>query len=337
MATVQLADIIDVTVFQDLPAVNNPEKTNFYVSGVVNRNPLLDRLANAEGFVSELPFWNDLDPTDEPNVSGDDPAVTATPGKITQGKQIGRTAMLNNGWSASDLATELAMGENAMQHIRNRVDTYWTRQWQRRLLAAADGVLADNVANDSGDMVHDIASESIAGQSAATRWSRAAFTTAAFTLGDSFENTGAIGVHSFIYQQMVDGDDIDFIPDSQGQMTIPTFMGKRVIVDDSHTVTAGATDGFKYTTILFGAGAFGWGEGSPTVPVAVQREEDQGNGGGVETLWSRKTYLLHPFGFQFTSTTVADESATLAELRLAVNWDRVVARKNVPIAYLITN
>ena len=49
MATTQLADIIDVTVFQDLPAVNSPEKTAFYQSGVVVRTPLLDALATAAG------------------------------------------------------------------------------------------------------------------------------------------------------------------------------------------------------------------------------------------------------------------------------------------------
>jgi len=336
MSTVQLADIVDVTIFQDLPPVNNPEMTAFVESGVVTRTPLFDALASAAGKTAELPFWNDIDPTDEANLSNDNPASIGVADKITQGEQITRKAFLNKGLSASDLASELAMGPEAMQHIRNRVDTYWTRQWQRRLIASADGVLADNVANDSGDMVHDVASESIAGQTASTKFSRGNFTSAAFTLGDAFENTGAIAVHSAIYKQMVDGDDIDFIPDSQGRMTIPTFMGKRVIVDDGMTVTPGSTDGFKYTTVLFGEGAFGWGEGMPKVPVELEREASQGNGGGIETLWTRKTNIIHPAGFQSTGTPAGD-SFTLAELRLATSWNRVVDRKNVPLAFLVTN
>jgi len=67
--------------------------------------------------------------------------------------------MLNKGWGAADLVTELAMGVNAMEHIRARVDNYWTHAWQNRLLASCDGILADNVANDSGDMVIDVAIE----------------------------------------------------------------------------------------------------------------------------------------------------------------------------------
>ena len=336
MATTQLADIIDVTVFQDLPAVNSPEKTAFYQSGVVVRTPLLDALATAAGKKAELPFWNDIDATIEANLSSDDPAVVAAAQKLTQAEQISRKAMLNKGLSASDLAAELAMGENAMTHIRNRVDTYWMRQWQRRLIAACDGVLADNVANDSGDMVVDVASESVAGQTAATKFSRSNFTSAAFTLGDAFTNTGAIAVHSQVYKQMVDADDIDFIPDSEGRMTIPTYMGKRVIVDDGMTVTAGSTDGFKYTTVLFGAGAFGYGEGMPEFPVELQRAESGGNGGGISTLWTRKTQILHPFGFQSTGTPSGD-SFTIAELKLAASWDRVVDRKLVPLAFLVTN
>ena len=331
----QLSDIIDVTVFQDLPAVSSPEKTAFFQSGAVVRTPLLDALASAEGKIAELPFWKDLDGSAETNYS-DDSETSATPLKVIQGEQITRKAFVNNGWKEADLASELSMGGDALTQVRNRVDTYFMRQWQRRVIAMANGVLADNVANDSGDMVNDIAAEAIAGQGAGTKWSRGAFTNAIFTLGDAFGDISAVGVHSAVYKQMVDADDIDFIPDSNGSLILPTFMGKTVIVDDGMTVTAGSTDGFKYTTILFGAGAFGYGEGNSKVPVEVEREASQGNGGGTEALWVRKTWLLHPFGFQTTGTP-AGESFTQTELALATTWDRVVERKNVPLAYLVTN
>jgi hypothetical protein len=331
-----LANIIDVTVFQDLPAVDSPEKTAFYESGVIVRNPLLDSFAMAAGKTAELPFWNDLDASSEPNLS-DDTATLATPDEILQGEQIARKLFVNNGWKEADLAGELAMGGTAMEQVRARVDTYWRRQWQRRLVAATVGLLADNVANDSGDMVFDASIEDGDNATAANLFSRSNFTAAAFTLGDMFDVTGAVAMHSVVYKRAVDNDDIEFIPDSQGNMTIPTYLGKRVIVDDGMTVVAGGTSGFKYTTILFGAGAFGWGEGMPHIPTEIQRQESAGNGGGIETLWSRKTWLLHPFGYQFTSASVAGVSPTLAEYQNAANWDRVIERKNVPLAFLVTN
>src|SRR5690606_41840837 len=48
------------------------------------------------------------------------------------------------------------------------------RQWQRRLIATAQGILARNIASEGGDMVFQ----------ANDVWSRAAFVEAAFTLGD---------------------------------------------------------------------------------------------------------------------------------------------------------
>lgn len=336
MATVQLADIIDVVVFQDLPAVDSPEKTAFYESGIAVQSPMLNELANAAGKRQELPFWNDLDATSEPNVSSDDPGTDATPDKVTQGEQIGRKAMLNNGWSKSDLASELALGPKAMDHIRAKVDKYWMRQWQRRLLASCDGIQADNVANDSGDMVHDVASESIAGQSATTLFSRQNFIDSAYTLGDAVDGVTAVAVHSSVKKQMVEQDDVEDVRDADGRLLFQTYMGARLIVDDLMTVTAGATDGFKYTSILFGPGAFGYGEGMPDVPVEVDRGASGGNGGGIETLWTRKTWLLHPAGFQSTGTP-AGESFNLTELKAATSWDRVVDRKNVPLAFLVTN
>jgi hypothetical protein len=336
MATVQLSDIIDVQVFQDLPSVNSPEKTALYTSGIVTRSGLLDGLATAAGKTAELPFWNDIDPTVAPNLSNDNPASIATAAKIAQGEQISRKAFLNKGMSATDLASEIASGPLAMDQIKARIDTYWTRQWQRRLTASSNGVLADNIANDSGDMVRSVAVEALADQTAATRFSRDNFTDAVYTMGDAASALRAMAVHSSVMIQMVKQDDVIYIPDSQGQLTIPTYMGLRVIVDDGLTVTAGSTSGFKYTSVLFGEGAFGYGDGVPLNPVEVEREAAQGNGSGIETLWTRKTYIIHPFGFQNTGTPEA-VSFTLAELALATTWDRVVVRKNVPLGFLVTN
>jgi hypothetical protein len=341
MSTVQLSDVIDVVVFQDLPGVNTPERTAFYNSGVIAASPLLNQIANQAGKTAELPFWNDLDATDEPNISTDDPTDIASPGKIDQGEQIGRKAFLNNGWSTSNLATEIAMGERAMDRIRSRVDAYWTRQWQRRLLAAAQGVLADNVANDGSDMVIDVAGATNADVTATSVFTRSNFTSAAFTSGDHFDDYQAIAVHSAVYKRMVDNDDITFIKDSVGNLTVPTYLGRIVICDDGMPFTpaagTGTTDAApKFTSILFGAGAFGQGDGTPAKPVAISSDEEQGEGAGIETLWTRKTWLLHPFGFQSTGTP-ASISQTLAELRLAASWDRVVNRKSIPLAFLVTN
>jgi hypothetical protein len=210
------------------------------------------------------------------------------------------------------------------------------RQSQRRLIAGSRGVFADNVANDSGDMVHDIAADAVASQSAATRWSQSAFIEAAFTMGDMVDGVTAIGVHSTVAKQITEQNGAEDVRDSDGNLLYRTYLGRRIIVDDGLPAIAGATDGVKYMSVLFGPGAFGWGEALPTVPFEVERSARSGNGGGQEELWERKTWLLHPAGFQQTGTP-SGESFTLAELAGAAAWDRVVPRKNVPLAFLWTN
>lgn len=336
MADVRLSDIIDVTVFKDLPAVNGPEKTAFVESGVIAQSDLFNELAGAAGKTAELPFWKDIDQTAVENISSDDPASEATPQKIEQGEQITRKQMVNQGWSATNLATDLSMGDNALQHVRNRVDTYFGRRFQRRLLAETVGVMADNVANDSGDMVHDVASESIAGQSASTLFGDDVFIEASYTMGDMVDHLSAIAVHSNVMKQMVAQGSVEDVRDADGQLLFRAYKGLRIIMDDQMTATAGSTDGFKYTSILFGAGAFAWGAAEPKNAVAVDTNERAGDGAGIEELWVRKKWIIHPLGFQNTGTPTAD-SFTIAELQGAAAWDRVVERKNVPMAFLVTN
>ena len=88
----------------------------------------------------------------------------------------------------------------------------------------------------------------------------------------------------------------------------------------------------------------GWGGFRPWVErrlatprsVASRVLHVHADGAGVEELWTRKTWLLHPLGFQHTGTP-SKASFSLTELKAAAQWDRVVERKNVPFAALVTN
>jgi hypothetical protein len=342
-ASVLLSDVIIPAVYMSYTGVNNPELTAFVQSGVVVRNAMLDSAFDAGGTVVTLPYWNDLDPTIEPNYSTDNPADVATPNKVNAGTMLARVANLNQGYSAADLVSQLA-GSDPMQRIRDRFATYWTRVWQRRILATVQGILNANVAQNASDMVSSVAFETLVGQTAANMFSRTAFTGAAFTLGDQVERVSAIAVHSVVYKRMIDNDDITFLRPATVDPNLPLtangqpyYLGKPVIVDDSMPVIPGTTSGFKYVSVLFGEGALGYGSNLPPVPVEVYRRPDEGNGGGVEQLWERKSWVIHPFGYQFVSASVAGLSPTVAEMKLAANWSRVVVRKNVPIAFLITN
>ena len=336
MAVVRLSDVYVADVYGSYTAVNSPETSAFYQTGIIARNALMDTIARDGGKQATVPFWQDLDASIEPNYSNDDPADLAVANKVGTATMTARKAWVNQGFGEMDLVVELA-GSSPMQHIRNRFGTYWLRQLERRLIAICVGVMNDNVANDNSDMTIDISGN--AGDDAV--FGSDAFIDAAYTAGENAETFRGIAIHSSIMARLVKNDEIIMIPDSLGKLTIPTYKGRTVIVDDGLPVAGGV-----YTSILFGGGAIGFGgiegnafaigEGVPKVPFELYRDPHPGNGGGTEEIWERNTWLLHPFGFEWVETGAAltEFSPTLADLRLAAHWNRVVSRKQVPLAFI---
>jgi hypothetical protein len=320
MATTQLADIFVADYYGTIAPVNSPEKTAVFESGIIVKSPELDAIAQNGQGTSEISYWQDLDADEEPNISNDNPDDLGEVGKAEQGTMRARTLYLNKGYGVADLTSELANTE-PMQHIRNRFGTYWTRRWQRYLLGAARGVIASNIANDAGDMVVDAGATISAG----------AFQDAAFTSGDAADVFSAIGVHSVVMNQMVKQDLIEYLRDSDGRIILATYLGKPVFMDDSLVYGAG-----RYLSVFFGQGAFGYGEGTPAVPVELERKPSGGNGGGAEVLWERKTLILQPAGFSWKGSNNQNLSPTAAQYASAANWERVFDRKQVPFAAVIS-
>jgi hypothetical protein len=335
MSTVRLSDAVIPVIYESYTAINSPERTAFWQSGVITVNPLLSALAKQGSSVGTVPFWNDLDATAEPQYSNDDPADFSTPGNVGSGTMIYRKAYVNKSYAAMDLVNELS-GSNPMQRIRDRFGTYWQRALQRRLIAMLQGVIAENVANGASDMIVDIS----ANVGAAAFLDANAGIDAQFTMGDAAGNFTTIAMHSAVAGRLEKLDLVDNIPDSQGG-NLKQYRGLTMIIDDNMPVAAGV-----YTSAFFGGGAigfggseghaFGLGEGSPTVPSEVIRVPSAGHGGGMETIFERNTWLLHPFGYKWVEAgaALAEFSPTLADLRLAAHWLRVVTRKQVPMAFV---
>jgi hypothetical protein len=340
MALVQISDIIEPRVFTAYLQKLTTQLSAFVQSGVIERSPLFDELLVGGGRTFDLPHYNDLADT-EANVSTDDPvgADDAVPEKITTGREVAQRHNRNQVWSASDLASALA-GNDPMEAIARRVAAYWVRQEQTYLIRSLQGVILDNIAADSGDMVHDIGAVGAATITAANLFSAEAFIDAAQTMGDHSDAIVAVAMHSVVYTRAQKNNLIDFIPDARGETEIPTFLGRRVIVDDGIPTSTPDTQ-LEYSTYLFGEGAFAQGIGSPRVPVEVNREPIAGRGGGQEFLHSRVEWLLHPRGFSWIAGSQVDSSPTNAELALAANWNRTFLstddRKLIKLAELKTN
>lgn len=327
MATTQLIDIIEPAKFTDYILQNSMERTALVQAGILARNAVIEAQLNAGADSFTVPFWNDL-ADDEADIVNDNPATNSTPGKLTAGKQVVRKSFLHKSWSSMNLASEIA-GADALGRIQSRAGAYWDRQLQRRLVGTMNGILADNVASDDGDMLLDISGET----GDAAKFSAAAVIDAAGTLGDQLGSITGIAMHGDLYRAALKADLIEFVRPSEGSLTLPTFRGLVVIQDDAmpYDDVAGT-----YVSALFGVGAFGYGVSAPRIAAGTEVENlpSSGNGGGQQILHSRLNVAVHPAGFKWTETSVVDESPSLAELAAAANWARVVERRAVPLAFL---
>lgn len=325
MATVQIADVVVPSPFTAYVVENSIEKSALVTSGIVARNAAVEDHLRAGADSFSVPFWRDL-PDDEANIVNDNPSSMATPRKLASGKQIVRKSFLHSSWAAMNLASELS-GDNALTRIQDRVTAYWTRQAQRRLIASLNGILADNVANDAGDMLNDISGKT----APSSNFSAYDVIDTAATMGDSLRDLTAIGMHSATYKSALKHDLIATTPDINGG-SVQTFRGLSILIDDGLPAAAGV-----YTTVLFGQGVFGYGMTAPRIAAGTEIENipGAGNGGGQQVLHSRANLAIHPLGFQWKEASVAGDSPTIAELAIAANWDRVATtRKHVPLAFL---
>ena len=309
MAKTKIGDVIVPEVFNQYVIERTPELSALFQSGIISTNPELNSLASAGGKLINMPFWTDLDGDDE--VLSDTQALT--PDKIDAAQDIAVLLMRGKAWSSNDLAKALA-GSDPLAAIGGLVADYWNRRWQQILINILTGVfdtatMASNVADISGE------------GTAATRTIGAGTTIDALQLlGDAKDKLTAFAMHSAVQAKLAKDDLIEYSPDSEGRATIPTYLGKQIIVDDGLPV-----ENDTYSTYIFGQGAIGYGEGAAPVPTETDRDTLAGD----DILINRRHFILHPRGVAFQNASVKGSSPTNSELAMTSNWKRVYDPKNV--------
>lgn len=314
MTATRLADIIEPSVFNPYVIQRTAELSALQAAGIISTSPELDRLATAGGTLINMPFWNDLDGDDEVL----DDSSPLTPDKIDAGKDIAVLLMRGKAWGVNDLAKAVSGGD-PMRAIGDLVAAYWARRRQTTLFSILKGVFDDSTMSDN---VLDITGES--GDDAV--FSGSTFLDALALLGDSESRLTAVAMHSATYTSLRKQQLIINLREADAASAVPTYMGKRVIVDDGCPVDTG-----DYTTYLFGPGAFGLGNGAAPVPTEMDRDSLAGE----DYLINRQHFLLHPRGVKFKSANVAGASPTNTELEDDDNWERVYDVKNVRIVQFV--
>lgn len=329
-----LSDVVFRDELRDYISVNSVEKTAFFESGIIVQNNDMAALLASPSNTFTIPWWVDLDASIESNYSNDVYTDIATPLSVRTSSMQARAAYLNEGFNAMMLVKNITK-QDPLEFVAGRLTSYWQKVAQRRVIATAIGLYNDNAAATDGNHTQNDMIVDAGGTIKAETIIRARA-----TMGDhGGDSLGVIVMHSAVHTQLQILNLIDFTPIGDQVPLNGRYQGMRVVVDDGMPIIAGTPA--KYLSIIFQPGAIGYAEQQPENDIRYTDQEERGNGGGAETLWTRRNFVVHPLGYSFTSATITGNgtetrpaSASWADLALATNWSRQMDRKLVPMAFI---
>ena len=330
MATLR-SDVIIPEIFTPYVIEQSTQRNQFLASGVVQ--PMAELNATEGGDFVNVPFW-------KANLSGDLEVLTdstsLTPGKISADKQIGVILHRGRAFEARDLAA-LAAGSDPMAAIGAKVGEYVANQQQADLYKCLEGVFGSLTGSDSP--AFDALRFDTSG---ATALGPRQVAKARAILGDQGDKLTAVAMHSACYYDLVERKAIDYVTNTEarlstpatgastinaiggsvaaayGDVTVPTYMGLRVIVSDDITNSAG-----NYACYFFTAGAVASGE-----QAAMRTETDRDILAKSDAMSLDMHYIYHPVGAKWAVTTT---NPTRAQLATVANWSKVYETKNIGI------
>lgn len=311
-AYTKLVDSIIPSVYSRYAFEEHVQKLEIFQAGVLYSDPEVSSKLSQGGRVVDIPGWKDLG-NDASEPVNDDPTDSIETKKIGSRRETAARNMRAQAWGIPDLTAVLA-GDDPLKVIVRRQSDYWQRANKATIINILKGVVADNVANDSSDMVLDTGA-SITDTDPID---------AAYKLGDRADRFKTIWMHSKQMKVLKKANLIDMVPIAeQTGMLLPYYMGLRAIVDDDIPVS-----GSVYTAFMFADRAIQWNEmpvNTEGGPLEFDRKPRQAHGGGVTEMVSRRHFVPHVPGTRFLDASTAGEFATDAELALAANWDRTAS------------
>lgn len=313
---------IDLEVFNAYSVEPSIYQSRFFNSGAMALNSQMSAMLAGNGESYTLPFWKDTAGT-----TGDVPqeGTDQTVNNLTSGKQTFRKQVRTKAWGSNDLVPVFS-GSDPVAVAQTLVMPYWAQAFDQLAIKSIIGVLADNAAADSGDLINDISAES----GTAAYFSDNAVIDAQSLLGengvigDGNPDFAAILVHPKTYAYMRKLDLIDFDPISNQTRPMGTYMSMTVIVDRNAPL-----DTADYSSILLKPGALQFGLSSVGY-LPTEMERDALDGFGIDKLITRRAFGIHPVGFASLEAGVAGITPTDAELILAAHWNRVFNAENCP-------
>ena len=223
-------------------------------------------------------------------------------------------------WVEKDFSYDITGGQDFMDNVAKQVADYWQDIDQDTLLAILRGVFA-MTSTKGAEFVKKHTYE-VDGPMEATTLNSAT----AQACGDHKKKFSMIFMHSVVSTNLENLNLLTALKytDKEGvtrDLTLYTWNGKLVIVDDG-MLTEQARDGSTvYTSYVLGEGTINYEDIGAKVPYEMAR--DPKTNGGQDTLYTRQRKVFAPFGLSYEKAKQASLSPTDAELENGENWDLV--------------
>ena len=308
------------------------EKNVLVSAGIATADPTIAQILNntpSGGRFVEVPAYNPLEGEDE--VFGEE-AVSV--GNITTKSSHATILFRQRAWGATDLSHVLS-GSDPMGAVGQLLGDWWAQREQKIYLAILKG-LFDSTSGALREHINDISG----GEGKAACISASATLDTKQLLGDRYDSLSMVVVHSMTYTYLQKNNMIERQPifNAAGETAeIQTYLGYRILVDDSMPVSGGV-----YDTYFLSGGCFARQDGSPAGFVGTETDRDKLT--ATDYLINRRCMIVHPRGFSWNTSADLTESfgegtRTLyypnnTHLSTPGNWSLATSHKKIGMACL---
>ena len=223
-------------------------------------------------------------------------------------------------WVEKDFSYDITGGQDFMDNVAKQVADYWQDIDQDTLLAILRGVFA-MTSTKGAEFVKKHTYE-VDGPMEATTLNSAT----AQACGDHKKKFSMIFMHSVVSTNLENLNLLTALKytDKEGvtrDLTLYTWNGKLVIVDDGMPTEQAEDGSTVYTSYVLGEGTINYEDIGAKVPYEMAR--DPKTNGGQDTLYTRQRKVFAPFGISYEKNKQASLSPTDEELADGTNWDLV--------------
>lgn len=318
----KLLDAITPEQYTQYTNTQSEKHSAFIQSGILVPTPKLDQVIIGGGKLVNMPEWSQTSLTDQ--VLQEDIALET--GKTSAKSQIAPVLYRGTGAAYTDLAA-IVTGSNPVTQILNDFADYTLRSDQEIMQNIIKALFAKGTGLSKGALTDTHVSDQSAAQNPVI--CPEMVIDARSILGTSRSKLTIIAMHSKVKAELEkqNTQTKHYIPASESKAGFDTYLGMRVVEDDSLLPVDGV-----YETYLYAAGSFGRNSATPADMVTYEPDRDKAKGNNM--LYVRRARVIHPFGLKFKSEQVSGLTPTNADLALAKNWEKVHETKKIGLICL---